>query len=42
MAVRTRAGDEISATKVIIANVTVRNLFTRLLSPPNDLDSRFS
>jgi phytoene dehydrogenase-like protein len=39
VAVRTRGGEEFSATHVI-ANITTRNLFGRLLSP-GDIDARF-
>lgn len=38
--VRTLSGDEITATRAVVANVTVRNLFGSLLSR-DDLSSRF-
>jgi phytoene dehydrogenase-like protein len=40
VAVRTKAGDEIAAKRAIIANVTTRNLFTKLVDA-EDLDPRF-
>ena len=38
--VRTRIGDEMAAARAVIANVTPRNLFTRLLST-DDIDGGF-
>jgi len=38
--VRTRSGEEIAASRAIIANVTLRNLFGRLLLP-DDIDGRY-
>jgi phytoene dehydrogenase-like protein len=40
VAIRTRGGEEISASRAVIANITLRNLFGKLV-PPDDIDHRF-